>query len=113
MLPLSGRLSVALRVAIAFILLAEGIITLANAIAAPEDLDVVVFASAEILGALFFIWSRTVRVGACFLICAFAAAAAVHALGGEFPSEHLVYALSVFFVAIHTTSSQTRHEAAA
>jgi hypothetical protein len=41
---------------------------------------------------------RTVAAGACILVCAFLAAAGVHALGHTWPFDHLVYAVAVVVV---------------
>jgi uncharacterized membrane protein YphA (DoxX/SURF4 family) len=86
--------------ALGLILAVEGVLTLIHAASAHHRLHLIAFASIEVIGALLFIWPRTMRVGACCLVCAFVIAAVVHILEGEFPSEHLVYAVAVLFVTI-------------
>jgi uncharacterized membrane protein HdeD (DUF308 family) len=96
------RSSLTLHVALGLILAVEGALTMIHALSAHEDLHLLAFAAIEVIGALLFIWARTMRIGACVLVCAFIIAAVVHLLRGEFPSEHLVYAVAVLFVMIHS-----------
>lgn len=96
------RSATVLHVALGVIFAVEGVLILIQAASASHhDLHLFAFAGAEVLGALLFIWSRTMRIGACVLACAFVIAAVVHLLEGDFPSEHLVYAVAVLLVVIH------------
>jgi hypothetical protein len=95
------QLFIVLYVAFGIILAVEGIMTLTHAVPDRNTLHVA-FGAAETMGALLFLWPRTMRLGAmCCLLPAFAAAAMVHIGQGEFPSEHLVYAIATVFATLH------------
>lgn len=93
--------SIVLHLSLGLIIAAEGALNLVHGFSAQRDPQLIAFGAAEGLGALAFIWPRTLRVGGCVLVCTFLIAAVVHLLGGEFPSEHLVYAVAVLFVMTH------------
>jgi len=95
-----------LHVALALIIAVEGAINLVHGLSAQEDLQLVAFGTAEAVGALVFIWPRSLRVGGCILVCTFLVAAVVHLLAGDFPSEHLVYAVAVLFVMTRGTGGR-------
>ena len=99
--PSVNRSSMTLHLALGLILAVEGGLTLIHGLSAHDDLHLLAFAATEVIGALLFVSHRTMRIGGCFLVCAFVIAAVVHVLRGEFPSEHLVYAVAVLFVMIH------------
>lgn len=101
-----SRLSRTLHLALGLILTLEGVLTLIHALAEHHDLHLLAFASLQVSGALLFTWPRTIRIGACILVCTFAIAAIVHFARGEFPSEHLVYIIAVLFVMTHHGWSQ-------
>jgi hypothetical protein len=99
------RASLVLHATLALIIALEGALNLIHGLSAQGDSQMIAFGSAEAFGALLFIWPRAMRVGACVLVCTFLIAAIVHVLRGEFPSEHLVYAVAVLFVATHASQS--------
>jgi hypothetical protein len=66
-----------------------------------HDPHLIAFGTVQTIAAILFIWPRTMLVGGCILFCAFLVAAGVHVVRGEFPSEHLVYAVAVMSVMIH------------
>jgi len=107
------RSSVTLHIALGLILAVEGVLMLVHAVAAHHDPHLLAFAAIQGIAALLFIWPRTMRIGGCVLVCAFVIAAVVHLLRGEFPSEHLVYAVAVLFVMIHGSGRRAQHGQAA
>ena len=102
-----------LHVALGLILVVEGTLTLVHALSVHHDSHPVAFGTVEAMAALLFIWPRTIRLGGCILFCAFLIAAVVHLLRGEFPSEHLVYAVAALFVMIHGSGWRSSHGEAA
>lgn len=95
----SGRRAArALHLALGLLIVVEGAVNLGLCIANERGLQLIAFHTAQAVGALLFIVPRTVAVGACILVCAFLAAAGVHALGHTWPFTHLVYAVAVLVV---------------
>jgi hypothetical protein len=90
-----------LHVGLGLILAIEGSQTLVHALSVHRDFHLIAFGAVQAIAALFFIWPRTMLIGGCFLVCAFLIAAVVHVLRGEFPSEHLIYAIAILFVMTH------------
>ena len=113
LVPSVNRSSVTLHLALGLILAIEGVLTLIHAFSAHEDVYLLAFAAIEVIGALLFIWPRTIRIGGCLLVCTFVIAALVHLVRGQFPSEHLVYAVAVLFVMIHGSGWCSPHGEAA
>jgi uncharacterized membrane protein YphA (DoxX/SURF4 family) len=66
-----------------------------------HDPHVALLGTVEALSAALFLFGRTMRIGAVGLLATFAAAFAVHAAGGEFRGDLLLYAAVVSFVAMH------------
>ncbi|MGH7426843.1 MAG: hypothetical protein ACREMW_13860 [Gemmatimonadales bacterium] len=99
-----------LHLALGLILAVEGVLTLIHGLSVHNAPHLIAFGAVEAIGALLFIWPRTLLVGGCFLLCAFLIAAAVHLLRGEFPSEHLVYAVAVLFSMVHVRVWSRPHE---
>lgn len=93
-----NKLPVALKVTLGIVLAIEAGLILYHAVSAHHDLHLALVGAVQGLGALLFIWPRTMRAGACVLICLFLISAVVHLVRGEFPSEHLVYAIAVAFM---------------
>jgi hypothetical protein len=58
-------------------------------------------ASVEAVGALLFLWPRTVRIGGALMLLTFAVALIVHGFRGEFGGPLLVYAAGTLFVMAH------------
>ena len=58
-------------------------------------------ASAEIVAAVLFLVSATVRIGAFLLLAVLVAAAAIHLAHGQIPAAHVVYAAAVLVVLAH------------
>jgi hypothetical protein len=83
--------------ALGLIIAVEGALNLAGGLAAGIDHLQVAFGAAELAGAVMLPWPRTLPAGGCVLFCTFIVATVVHASGGDFPSEHLVYAVAVLF----------------
>jgi hypothetical protein len=98
--PSRRQLAVLLHLALGLIIAVEGTINVLHGLA-PQDRQLIAFGAAEGIGALVFLWPRALRVGGCVLVCTFLIAAVVHLLAGEFPSEHLVYAVAVLLVMTH------------
>ena len=92
------RFSTSLRAALGLILALEGTLTLIHSLSVHHDPHSIAFGATETVAAMLFILPRTMRVGGCILFCAFLIGAGIHLLHGEFPSEHLVYALAVLLV---------------
>ena len=114
MVDLSARRwSRALHLALGLILAVEGSLTLRHALFAHEDLHFRAFAAIQWVGALLFIWPRTLQVGGCILACVYLIAAVVHGLRGEFSAEHLVYTVAVLTVMIHGGGWSSSGQAAA
>ena len=107
------RSFVTLHIALGLTLAVEGVLTLVHAVAEHHDSHLLAYATMEVIAALLFIWPRTMRIGGCILVCAFLFAAVVHLLRGEFPSEHLVYAVAVLFVMIPGSGRRAQHGQAA
>lgn len=99
------RPALVLHLTLALIIGLEGTLNLIHGLSAQRDPELIAFGTAEAIGAFFFGWPRTMRGGACVLVCTFLIAAVVHVLGGTFPSEHLVYAVAVLFVVAHGSRS--------
>jgi uncharacterized membrane protein HdeD (DUF308 family) len=93
-----ARASTALYVALGLILVIEAVLTLRHALSVHHDQHLALVAVTQGIGALLFIWPRTMRIGACLLVCLFLISAVVHAFRGEFASEHLVSAIAVSFI---------------
>ena len=92
------RLARVLHLALGLLIVVEGAVNLGLCFANERGLQLIAFHAAQAVGALLFILPRTVSVGACILVCAFLAAAGVHALGHTLPFDHLVYAVAVLVV---------------
>jgi len=78
-----------LHLALGLLIFVEGSVNLGFCMANERDLELIAFHTAQAAGALLFIFPRTVAAGAWILICAFLAAAAVHALEHTLPFDHL------------------------
>jgi catechol 2,3-dioxygenase-like lactoylglutathione lyase family enzyme len=102
-----------LHVVLGLIFLIEGTLILIHAFSQHEGVHLLAFGAVELIAAVLFIWPRTIRIGACGLVCAFIAAAVFHVAEGEFPSEHLVGAVAVLFVTLHRSDSRSGPERAA
>lgn len=100
-LPIN-RVPAALHVALGIILAIEAGLTLSHALSVHHDMHLALVGAIQGLGALLFVWPRTMRAGACVLICLFLISAVVHLVRGEFPSEHLVYAIAVSFMTLRS-----------
>jgi hypothetical protein len=101
-----------LHLALGIIIAVEGALNLIHAFSAQTDHLLMAFGAAEATGAPLFMWPRTILVGGCLLFCTFVIAAVVHVSGGEFPSEHLVYAVAVLFVMTRGRDSRESREPA-
>jgi hypothetical protein len=66
-----------------------------------SDLHALIIGSIEALGAVAFLFPRTLALGAGALLLTLLGALAVHAARGEWRPDLLVYAAGVFFVAVH------------
>jgi uncharacterized membrane protein YphA (DoxX/SURF4 family) len=112
--PTALRLSPELlRTALGILIGAEGTLNIIQALSAQPDYLLLAFGAAEAAGAVLVLWPRAVLFGACFLSCTFLVAAVVHVSGGDFPFEHLVYAVAVLFVVSHSPSATPDGQAAA
>jgi hypothetical protein len=96
--PSDPRLPKVLHVTLALIIALEGALNVTRGLSGERDFLLVCFGAAEAVGALFFVWPRTLAVGACILVCTFLIAAAFHVVEHDFPSEHLVYTVSILVV---------------
>jgi hypothetical protein len=101
------RWSGVLDLALGLIVGLEGVLILIQALSVQPDSHLIAFGAAEVIGALLFIWPRTMRIGACVLVCSFLIAVVVHLLEREFPSEHLVYAVAVLLAVAHGNGGPT------
>jgi hypothetical protein len=95
------RLPKALHLALGLLIALEGASNLFHGAATDRDLQLIAFGAAEAVGAVLFLWPRTIAAGACILVCAFLVAAGGHVLGHDLPFEHLVYAVAVLIVVAH------------
>ena len=107
------RSTMLLHIVLGLILAVEGALVMVRGFSVAHDSLLVLFGAVELVSAAFFVWPRTVRLGACGLICAFLVAAVFHISHGEFPSEHLVAAVAVALVAVHSTGESSRLDRAA
>ena len=113
MLTASGDLLARpLHIALALIIAVEGVLNVNRGFSEHHGL-LVCFGVAEAIGALFFVWQRTLALGACILVCTFVIAAGFHIAGHEFPSEHLVYAVAILVVVAHRRQPPASHPTAA
>ena len=96
------RSAMLLHIVLGLILAVEGVIILVRGLRIEHDSLLVAFGAVELISAALFIWPRTVRIGACGLICASLVAAVFHIIEGEFPSEHLVAVVAVALATVHS-----------
>lgn len=94
------RASTVLHIALGLILAAEGAIILSGAVSEHHEGQLIAFGAAQIVGAVLFVWRRTILMGGCVVLCASLIAACVHAFEGEFPAAHLVAAVAVLYVVV-------------
>lgn len=99
------RASTLLYIVLGVIFAIEGAFILVRGLTVERDPQLLVYGAVELISATLFIWPRTIRLGACGLVCAFLLAAVIHLVGGEFPSEHLASAVAVAFVTLHKARS--------
>jgi uncharacterized membrane protein YphA (DoxX/SURF4 family) len=66
-----------------------------------HDPHVALLGIVEAVSAALFLFGRTMRIGAAGLLATFAVAFGVHAAGGEFRGDLLLYSAVVLFVAAH------------
>ncbi|MBV8405494.1 MAG: hypothetical protein JO203_15010 [Gammaproteobacteria bacterium] len=90
----AGRLLAIYRLLFAALILIASLQTLASA----PDHPVVLLAATEIAGALMLCWRRTQWLGTALLLAVFAAAQALSALHGEWPTRFLIYAASALLI---------------
>jgi hypothetical protein len=107
------RLPKALHLALGLLIALEGTSNLFHGAGADRDVELIAFGAAEAVGAVLFMWPRTLAAGACILVCAFLVAAGVHVLGHDLPFEHLVYAVAVLVVVAHHKTPFSRERPAA
>ena len=107
------RVARVLHLALGLLIAVEGAVNLALCIANERGIQLIAYHAAEVAGALLFMVPRTVTAGACILVCAFLAAAAIHALGHTLPFEHLVYAVAVLVVVTQYKTQFTQERPAA
>ena len=96
----NARAATGLYVALGLIFVVEAVMTLRHALSVHHDGHLALVAATQGIGALLFIWPRTIRIGACILVCLFLISAVVHAVRGEFAAEHLVAAIAVLFIVL-------------
>jgi hypothetical protein len=108
-----GKSARVLSVILGATLAIEGGLILAHAVLQHEGMHVVAFGAVELVSALLFVWPRTMRFGACGLVCASLVAAVFHVVEGEFPSKHLVAAIAVLIVVLRESGVSTHDERAA
>jgi hypothetical protein len=65
------------------------------------DIHIRLIGTVEAVGALMFLFPRTLRPGAWLLILTIAVALVFHSLMGQWRGDLLVYAAGVGFVAVH------------
>jgi len=58
-------------------------------------------ATVEALGAVLFLWPRTLRVGGAMLLVVLLGMQAVHAFRGDWPLNFLTYAAATWYVMVH------------
>ena len=107
------RATTLLYIVLGLIFAVEGALILVRGLTGERDSQLICYGTVELISAALFIWPRTIRLGACGLVCAFLVAAVVHVVGGEFPSEHLASAVAVAFVTIHSARSPSPYGRAA
>ena len=107
------RATMLLYIVLGLVFAIEGALVLVRGLSVERDPQLVCYGAVELISAALFIWPRTIRLGACGLVCAFLVAAVVHVVAGEFPSEHLASAVAVAFVTIHSARSPSPYGRAA
>ncbi|HEX8653335.1 MAG TPA: hypothetical protein VF708_21145 [Pyrinomonadaceae bacterium] len=103
--PALRRAFIAFHLTLGVVVFAQSLITVSGAFVAGgarhSNYALALFAGAEVLAALLFLWPATLRVGGCALLLIFAAAMAFHGLHGELQSTLLVYTAGVVLVMVH------------
>jgi hypothetical protein len=74
------------------------VIASAQTLYAEHGHHVMLLATVEIAGALLLVWHRTQWAGAALLLLVFAAAQAIAASEGEYPTRFLQYAASTLLI---------------
>ena len=64
-------------------------------------------ATAEAVGALLFLWPRTLRVGGAMLLVVLLGMQAAHAFRGDWPLNFLTYAAGTWYVMVHGSAWST------
>jgi len=64
-------------------------------------------AAVEAVGALLFLWPRTLRVGGAILLLMLLGMVAVHAFRGDWPLDFLTYAVGTWYVMVHGSGWST------
>lgn len=77
----------------------------------PADPHALVIGTIEAVAAVAFLMRRTMRVGAGVLLVVLALAFVVHATGGEWRPDLLVYAAGVLLVGVHGDARESGHPA--
>ncbi len=110
----SRRSFIAFHLVLALGLLVLSVETLLHSLA-PANLHshqhLAVVAAIEGMGALLFLFPRTLRVGAVLLIVTIGTAFALHALQGELRPDLAVYAVGAWFVLEHGSGWPTTSDA--